>query len=90
MAPAIPSLSLPYGTSLGGETAQTLMASTVSHVLTHIKSCFMSSDAPFNEEMRGKKKPPPLLLLNTAELSSLLLPLLQITGILPLIIRLNK
>lgn len=60
----------------------------VSCALAYIKSCFMSSDAPFNEAT-GKKNPP-LMLLNTAEHSSLLLPPLQITGILSLIIRLNK
>lgn len=88
VAPAMPSLCLPHATGLAGETAQTLMASTASPTLAYIKRCFMSSDAPFNEEMRRKN--PPLLLPSTAEHSSLLLPPLQITGILSLIIRLNK
>lgn len=52
MAPAIPSLSLPHATALGAGTAQTPMASTVYRALAYIKSCSMSSDAPFNEEMR--------------------------------------
>lgn len=55
----------------------------------YIKSCFMSSDTPFNKAMRKKTQTPPMP-LNAAEQSSLLLSPLQITGILSLIIRLNK